>query len=179
MSRSRPPGARLRYELRDGQRRLPADEALRVFQVRTGRLLIRSRDSDPDPHLHLLLAQVASGLDAEARGDRRDFVDARDDVDGVRPVGPRRGRGHPTLSPRLVRAIGDLVAEVGSANAALAMLLAGHDRSRAFPVAKAPPPGQPRDARLLVRRLQKRLSDIARAGRELPATGVRVFGRYD
>jgi hypothetical protein len=173
MTKVRPPGARLRYENHAGRRRLAAREALRVFQLRTG------RDLTADAHLHLLLAQVASGLDAEARGDRRDFVGAPGSADDVRPIEPAARRGHPKLSPRLVRAIGDLVAELGCANAALAMLIGGHDASKAFPVSKARSAGHPWDAAVLVRRLQKRLSNIACAGRkQLPKTNVRVFGQY-
>jgi hypothetical protein len=173
VTKVRPAGSRLRYEIHAGGRRLAAQEALRVFRLRTG------RDLTADAHLHFLLAQVASGLDAEARGDRRDFIDAPGSADDVRPIELAARRGHPNLSPRLIRAIGDLVAEVGSANAALAMLLGGHDASKAFPVSKAPSPGHPWDAAVLVRRLQKRLSDIARSGRErLPNTSVRVFGQY-
>jgi hypothetical protein len=153
---------RLPFELIAGERVISVAQAAAVFRERTG------RDLATDQVLGLLLHLVASGLRANARGDRRDVVADPTRPGGVRWIELGAARGRPVLAPPLVRAVSALVDELRPADAALAMLLVGLDRCREFPVASVPMRGRGRDVQVVLRRLERWLSNTARKVERLP-----------
>jgi hypothetical protein len=141
--------------LPDGRRAVLKTDAIAVFTTRTG------RDPRTDLGLRELVKLFAAGLNAEARGNRRVSIGEE------REACVDHRRGHPGLAPLLLLAANKLVSELGPANGALLLFLYGAHESKSFPISLA---GTGGDVAVLLRRLEQRLSQMAKA---FPATLAR------
>ena len=153
---------RIRYvPAGDGRVRLAAKEGIRAFIAKTG------RDPRQDLFLLVYMKLLIQGLDEEyaasaEKRPRRNFVLDRDAASQLRSVELPLRRGRPSLAPELSRAIYALVRELGPACTALLLLIMRQEGHPAFVVARAQPTAEQWDVRVLLRRLEQRLSVISR-----------------
>jgi hypothetical protein len=120
-------------------------EAARVFEARTGIAL--DGVSSPDAfRLMALMHAVRAGLEAVST-----------------PADGQRKRGRPALPASLVAPLRELYDWLGPANGALVLMIFKHHSHDAFVSAHASAKGVGYDVGSVLRRLERRLGQIARA----------------